>query len=194
MSEPVGRKYDIPYDDRWNTRVEQMYALLPHDNTPIIDFGAGECHLRQLAKDRPYHPVDQQPLAPDVLAVDLDDWAHGGVDLVDAKIAFCSGVLEYLNDLEAFVRRVSTSFDLFVFSFNVFCGDHVVETEVRKKRLWKNHHTTGQLITLCEQFGLRVEVVKKSKPHSTNFEYIFLAVSRTARSQWLEAIQSQPRD
>ena len=129
----------------WEERAEQAVSLLTSSAVvpssggwlKIADLGAGNQRLRSIleqALDVPcdYRAYDIQPQAESVQRLDV------GRALPDERfdVVFCLGLLEYLRDLDGFVRRVRTICGYAVISYVVADAPDSLDPSARRARGW----------------------------------------------------------
>lgn len=97
----------------WDERSRLMAQLVP-PGTVVFDFGAGRQALRdRLPPGCRYLPIDCIPTTPDTFVVDYN--VECRFPEVDADVAFMSGFLEYVVDVEAFLRALAQRYpEIFV--------------------------------------------------------------------------------
>jgi hypothetical protein len=115
----------------------------------ISDIGCGDQKLKRLIRDRGwriiYKGFDLVPQGEQVELLDLNVTPPPG----RSDVAVVLGVLEYVDDVGACMRRLSSHAPLLVVSHTVRDGDHFSQ-KAQQDRGWKNHlyaHEFAQLLT-----------------------------------------------
>jgi len=91
------------FDEAWKRRIEAMARHIEGPGT-VADFGCGMMWLKPLlAPANAYLGIDCLPRTPETIVLDLNT---GSLEGIDADIAFLSGVLEYIEDVPGFVRKL----------------------------------------------------------------------------------------
>ena len=112
-----------------------------------MDIGAGAEGLRRhLTPGTKYQPVDRVRRSKATLVLDMDSMPlPTGYD-----IAVAIGLLECLNDVPGFFKRVAASCHTLVFTYH----RHRVE-----RPEWVNRYTPDELRALAEAAGFRLNVM-----------------------------------
>jgi hypothetical protein len=155
-------------DPSWQARAELAVEMWErkgrplHDREParplaIGDLGCGSERLRGVLEDRledrfTYEGYDLQPQAPETVRLDLGRELPGR----DFDLVFSLGLLEYLPDLEWFLRGVAKISRFAVISYVVADSPDDLSDRDRRQRGWVNHNSRRQLSELCEGGGFSV--------------------------------------
>jgi hypothetical protein len=174
---------------RWRDKDEPTYqtaernrlmGALIASGSSVLDVGAGTQELRRFLPDGcEYQPCDLQP-APGVLVCDLN---AGQMPAVSHRydVLVASGVLEFLRDPEAFLRRIHSLGETLLFSYRVR-----PPSEPRWQRLksgYLSHLTQAELESMLDRLGYaweRVGAYVHEQGRSPHVQPIYL-VSLTTR-------------
>ena len=121
----------------------------------VADIGCGDRKLKRLMEERgwavSYRGFDIIPQAEDVEPLDLNLVAPPGKS--DAAIAL--GLLEYVDDMAACMRRLADHAPVLVVSHTVRDGEIYDERQIRE-RGWKNHFYADEFVELLRRNGWQV--------------------------------------
>jgi Methyltransferase domain len=121
----------------------------------ISDIGCGDQKVRRLIRDRGwfvrYTGFDLVPQTEDVQFLDLNVAQPPGKS--DAAIVL--GVLEYVDDVGACLRRLAGHAPLLVVSHAVRDGD-AFDQQAQQDRGWKNHLYAEEFAALLMENGWRI--------------------------------------
>lgn len=152
----------LPYnlDDssspRWEERAEAAVVLLaanldavaPADPATlrIADFGAGDERLARalaarLERDHRYTAFDIRPQRSTVVQLDV----RQALPTQPFDVVCCLGLLEYVERLGIFLRRLAEQYPTAVLSYTVRDAPNPLSRRERRKRGWLSHHTTADL-------------------------------------------------
>jgi SAM-dependent methyltransferase len=152
----------LPYnlDDagspRWEERAEAAVALLAANldavapagraSLRIADFGAGDERLARalaarLGRDHRYTAFDIRPQRSTVVQLDVRE----ALPPQPFDVVCCLGLLEYVEPLGVFLRRLAEQYPTAVLSYTVRDAPNPLSRRERRKRGWLSHHTTADL-------------------------------------------------
>ena len=101
--------------DKWQKRIEVMASYLSDKDKSIVDFGAGNMYLKSLlSEDKEYYPVDYIKRSPETIVCDLNKKEF---PKREADVAFCSGILGYLDDVEWFLDALCKNYKKLILSY-----------------------------------------------------------------------------
>lgn len=148
----------------WEQRAERAVELLTaspiaarserSQTLHIGDFGCGNERLRailhkELQGPFAYRGYDLHPQSPDVTRIDLQhELPRERFDIV-----FCLGVLEYLSDAEAFVRRLGSACQAAIVSYVTTDASDSLSSPERRQRGWLNDFTRAELEDIFSRNG-----------------------------------------
>ncbi len=140
-------EYFVP---SWRERVEAM-AIFIDAGEVVVDLGCGQQHLRNLIPpDCEYIPVDYTSRTTDTLVCDFNCYKFPAV-FVD--VAFVSGVLEYVLDVDWFIERCTNQSETkVVISYCCWDGS-AVSLRARNQNHWVNRLTEDEVIGKFEAHG-----------------------------------------
>ena len=144
---------ETQYEAAWQARAGRAVELARGARW-FCDVGCGPQRLRgMLPSGSIYLPADLRRWTPDTAEIELNAGRLPVryLDLSDA--CFLLGVLEYLLDVEGFLRALSAHVDLVVFSYN----PAELVPDDRPAMGWLNALTTAQLTEAIRRAGLALE-------------------------------------
>lgn len=132
----------VEFDESWKLRIEIMAR---HINVPgiVADFGCGMMWLKPLLPPaNTYLGIDCLPRTPETIVLDLNT---GSLEGVDADIAFLSGVLEYIEDLDGFARKLKArNFRQIILSYCTL--EKHPDMATRLNCNWMSHESLFQIL------------------------------------------------
>lgn len=149
------------FDDAWKKRIKLMASFIPNNKT-ITDLGCGKMWLKEYIKDKniKYIPVDYKNRGDNTIICDFNkqEFPNNKSD-----IAFVSGCLEYVNNPEWFVNKISENNNLCIISYCT--TDYYDNMTVRKANAWKNNLSKNDIINLFDKGNMFLinETVTKTK-------------------------------
>lgn len=143
-----------------------MSQYIP-DKSSIIEFGAGRLILKDFINDScTYQSSDLISREPSTIVCDLNS-----DDLPNFKpydIAFFSGVLEYVVDLDKIMQKISPKMGSFIVSYAT--RDKIDNMTFRRNQGWLSHFTNEDLLCIFREYGFEL----KHKDFWTNQDiYVF---------------------
>lgn len=160
------------FDESWRNRISEM-ALLIDDEKTVLDLGCGMMWLRDyLPAGCSYVPCDYVARSAETVVCDFNkkEFPDRAVDL-----CFVSGCLEYVEDVEWFLGRISIACSTLILSY---CTTGLVpDREGRKALGWKNHMSRDCLVAKVESTGFRL--VKKGNDVDGNEIMKFVKIQST---------------
>lgn len=152
---------------RWDERANAAVALMaehlheirdaPAAPVKVADFGAGNERLRKvlascLQQSYTYSPFDIHPQSDAVAKIDLTR----DLPAEDFDVVFCLGLLEYVEPLQPFLRRLAGRYPFLVVSYALFDAPHRLTPQERRERGWRTDYTRQVLEREFAQLSLRV--------------------------------------
>lgn len=139
-------------DPAWEQRVAFMARWIDLPGR-VVDFGCGSMLLeKHLSREHSYQPVDLFPRDSRTLVRDLN---KDPIEDIQGDIAFFSGSLEYIDDLESFAKLLKKRrFKRILASYCTFedCGS----AQSRLHLNWRNHLGSRDFIRLfLPEYSLR---------------------------------------
>jgi SAM-dependent methyltransferase len=152
----------LPYnlDDagspRWEERAEAAVALLAANfdaiapagsaSLQIADLGAGDERLRRalaagFGRDHMYTAFDIRPQRDTVVELDVRE----ALPPHAFDVVCCLGLLEYVEPLDVFLRRLAERYPSAVLSYTVVDAPQPLNRRDRRKRGWLSDHTTADV-------------------------------------------------
>lgn len=144
---------ETQYEAGWQARAGRAVELAKGSRW-VCDIGCGPQFLRGLLPPGSvYLPADLRRWTPDTAEIELNAGRLPVRYLELSDVCFLLGVLEYLLDLEGFLRALSARVELVVFSYN----PAELVPDDRAAMGWLNALTTAQLTEAFRRAGLRLE-------------------------------------
>jgi hypothetical protein len=144
---------ETQYEAGWQARAGRAVELAKGARW-VCDIGCGPQFLRGLLPPGSvYLPADLRRWTPDTAEIELNAGRLPVRYLELSDVCFLLGVLEYLLDVEGFVRALSARVELVVFSYN----PAELVPDDRAAMGWLNAMTTSQLTEAFRRAGLRLE-------------------------------------
>lgn len=146
------------FDEAWKERLKGISNYIRDSDKAVCDFGCGPMWLKDyLLPDVQYYGVDYAKRDQSTKVCDLNKGEfpqiHGGVD-----VSVCSGVIEYIEDVQAFIKKLSGFSRKVVLSY---CSlDSFGSLGARKRLAWKNHMHSGQLVALFYANGFKLSAIE----------------------------------
>lgn len=138
------------FHSNWKDRANAVAALAGPGKT-ILDLGCGRMDLEAaLQPGCTYIPCDLVPRDDRTLVCDLN---AGEIADVDADIVAMLGVLEYIHDPEALLRRIALRWRRLILTYNA------AELDAGRDRLlhgWFNALTSARLVAMAASAGWRL--------------------------------------
>jgi hypothetical protein len=154
---------------QWDKRAA-MAAEWIDAGSRVLDVGAGAMALGSVLQPQcSYQPADVVERRPGCFVVDLNrgEFPPGEYDFVTFL-----GVLEYVHDVEATLRRAGAAAPRMVITYCTYTGG--VDVAVRRGLGWVNELTAEQFRATLESCGWRVDREREVKRGPGNIQLMFL--------------------
>lgn len=139
------------FDATWKTRIALMASYIDVPGT-VADFGCGMMWLEAyLGEDNYYLPIDYIQRDSRTIILDLN---HDSIPSLNAEIAFLSGILEYIEDLNHFLQQlIECEFQKILISY---CTIESFNSIKRRKKLnWVSHESIFIILSIfCQKYTL----------------------------------------
>ena len=141
------------HDEAWSGRTLAMSKYVAPGES-VFEFGAGRCHLREMLPEGcSYTPSDIVERDPGTYVCDLN---HQPLPVFPRHdVAVCSGVLEYVHDLDPVAAALAKSFDRLIVSYADI--DRNPKKSKRIRNGWFNHLTRRKFLGKFEAAGYRLD-------------------------------------
>ena len=110
-------KREFEYKDIYEYRIDNMISLINlMELNSIMDLGCGKQTLRRkLPEHIKYIGVDQYDHVDSTIVIDFNkgEFYNEKVDVI-----FCSGIIEYIYDIEQFIKNISKNTNIILGSYN----------------------------------------------------------------------------
>jgi hypothetical protein len=144
---------ETQYDAGWQSRAGRAVELAK-DSRWFCDIGCGPQFLRGLLPaGSVYLPADLRRWTPDTAEIELNAGRLPVTYLELSDTCFLLGVLEYLLNVQGFLRALSPRVDRVVFSYNPI----ELVPDDRAAMGWLNAMTTPELTEAFRRSGLQLE-------------------------------------
>lgn len=140
----------------WDAR-NQIIARAISPGSSVVDLGCGPQTLRtRIPANCRYQPCDLVRATEDTILCDF----NGGIypefqEKFD--FAICSGVLEYIREPEAFLRKISGYGNILILSYNARKPAESIFS--RRAKHWVNDFTQAEMESLFRRSGLDFQTV-----------------------------------
>jgi hypothetical protein len=179
-------KWDMvdSYDKAWIKRAEFALNLLPDDIHKIFEFGCGP-YLgisKLLDSGFYYQGSDRISWTKEAISIDLEDrdWEKNGVFAnKDFDVAVLLGVLEYVSDAPAFIRKAGSLFPNLLLSYCTKNDGAIIDE--RRNNGWVNDFS---LIEVIEFLGSNSWIIKTATLYEDfhNFRQYVFFVSKEGKN------------
>lgn len=150
------------FDPAWKKRIACMARLIDQDSKSVLDLGCGQAWLKDILPAQvEYTGVDYQPRehANNIVC----DFNAGEFPQATADVVFCSGILEYIEDLSAFVNKICAVTDQVILSYCSTDFSHS-DLEIRESLGWKNHLSSTDITGLFLKSGFALVNTNREIP------------------------------
>ena len=155
------------YTAEMTARIKMMLTLIQdREVQSLMDIGCGRQECEKMLKETiTYYPVDQHQHLPSTIIKDLN---AGEFLEIPVDVIFCSGVLEYIYDLDSLLEKIRC------YGKSVLCSYCDTDTYRWRHPIWVNHLSCSEFVKMWEQHGfmLAKEIVpsKECSQHIYFFE------------------------
>ncbi len=138
--------------ESWDHRIAMMARHIRKGST-VLDLGAGKQALRAyLPEGCSYQACDL--VARDAETIVCDFNKNQAPPLLHYDYVFCSGLMEYICDIPAFIATITLYSDRFLISYAVkLKGQDIAK---RRKRDWINDYALSELIEVFHNNDLQI--------------------------------------
>jgi hypothetical protein len=149
-------------DPSWQERAEVAAELVARslptlgkrESVAVADFGCGNERLlpvlrRTLPVTVDYQGYDLHPQSPSVIQLDV----QGELPARTFDVAFGLGLLEYLDDVAGFLRRLRPHSRLAALSYVTTDAPDSLPSAARRERSWLTDYTREELDAVVESAG-----------------------------------------
>lgn len=139
--------------DLMRFRVEMFSRWIPEDVRSVVDYGAGKMYLWEyLGREIEYFPVDYIRRNEQTILCDLN---QGVFPEIQADVAVCSGVLEFIDTAEALLVHVCTYTKRMVI-LSYLGIDNFPDIEGRRASAYVSDLSEKQILDLMASNGFRL--------------------------------------
>ena len=132
-------------------RRRQLLSNINLENiNSITDLGCGNQWAKTLIPNRiKYIPVDIHKHKEDTIVIDFN---QGEYHKEYSDLALCSGIFEYIYDLESFISNITK------YSNYIACSYFTKELKPNRIDKWVNCYTKEEIINFFKQNGFELEI------------------------------------
>lgn len=153
----------------YEERVKLMARYIREEAARVIDLGAGDCDLlKYIPKNTTYIPIDIK------YNINLNKNPEEILKYGRVNYVFCSGILEYIHNLERILKLISTIADNIILSYNpVREWDSTGLPLPPRDSKWVNAFTLKEIQILLKKYNYHIndECIIQYRP----FEVILFA-------------------
>ena len=137
---------NFEYTHDMTSRIRKMLSLIEEKNIhSLMDLGCGKQECGKMLPDRiSYYPVDLYRHLPDTIVKDLN---AGEFLEIPVDVIFCSGVLEYIYDLESLLKKIAC------YGKSVLCSYCNTDVAPDRAAVWVNHLSHLDFVQLFQRYG-----------------------------------------
>jgi len=171
-------KEDFEYTEEMFTRISNLMGMVKNINsiTSIMDLGCGKQQAKKYIDESiEYYPVDYINHIDSTI---VKDFNNGEFYHKKVSLCLCSGILEYIRNINSFVRDMSKNCDYVLGSYNF------KESFPNRNKIWVNNFSFNQLIKIFNKYGFVLERYQRgiskndgvfqSKDFKDSADYYFL--------------------
>lgn len=126
----------------WINRILLMKDLIGTENKSVLDIGCWECELKEyLDNSMKYYGCDYVKRQNDTIVCDLNHYEFPNIDF---DVAYISGSLEYMENLEWYFDQICKANHEVVLSYSLL--EYFPLIDLRKKKSWVNHLSVIDII------------------------------------------------
>jgi len=163
------------HDEAWSGRTLAMSKYVAPGES-VFEFGAGRCHLKEMLDPScAYTPSDLVERVPGTFVCDMNKNPLPNFPRHD--VAVCSGVLEYVHDLDPVIAAFTKSFDRLIISYADI--DRNPKKSKRIRNGWFNHLSRRKFLGKFEAAGYRLDQEALWEKHGI---YVFKLVKDSPQS------------
>lgn len=143
----------------FDVRTKHLSSLIDPQAKSVMDLGCGEMKLREyLAPEIKYIPVDYVKRSEETLVCDFNKHQF---PTKMADTVFCSGVLEYIENMSEFVLKLYENANKE--AIVSYCAlEYKWDINERMSLAWKNYYTIEQFVSIFETVGFHLVFCQKS--------------------------------
>lgn len=139
------------FKSNWEIRTKKMALLINTNIDKVIDLGCGECKLKKyISKEVIYYGVDYKKRTNDTIICDFNKYEFPQIPVNENSCYFCSGLLEYIEDLKEFLYKMGGAGQVLV----SYCPIEYNQKN-RRNLAWKNGMTVFELVNMFFENGFQ---------------------------------------
>ncbi len=142
------------YKESFFERLEYLFSFIDFDKVnSIMDLGCGNQWAKKLLPDRiKYFPIDLYKTNKNTIVLDFNkgEFLNQNVDL-----ALCSGIIEYIYNVENFIQNIKNN------SNYVICSYHFKEKCTKRSSIWVNNIEINEFLNIFyeNKFELQMPII-----------------------------------
>lgn len=136
----------------WVERIKLMRNFIGNDCKTVLDIGCWECELEQfLPKGIKYIGCDYVKRRKDTIVCDLNQYEFPSIDF---DVAYISGSLEYMTNLEWYFDQICKANKQVIMSYSAV--EYFPLINKRKSKSWTNHLTMTEIVIYMGKRGFQL--------------------------------------
>jgi hypothetical protein len=166
---------DIEYfDERWMERIEKMSKFIDVSES-VMDLGCGKMWLQSfLDKSTAYYPVDYVKRSENTIVADFNKKEFPSLNV---DVVFASGVLEYIDDPDWFVKQISACSNKCILSYCTM--DYFPDIKIRKSAKWVNNLFFKDIENLFNKNNMILDKHLLHSVTNANYNYVLFVFKKT---------------
>lgn len=160
------------YIEPFRARIRSLYDMIELKNvSSILDLGAGKNFAFQeipddLKEKIRYFPIDFLPVTETTI---IKDFNKGEFPDQFADLVLCSGIFEYIQDCDGFIKNICSHCDYCLGSYH-FAED----TKDERPDIWVNRLTKKEFVNMFKKYGFEAEIIEREFPKQLFKPSLFL--------------------
>jgi len=140
------------FNPLWKKRIESMVEFIEPSTQSILDLGCGPMWLKSCISSKvKYFGCDYTKRNQETIVCDLNKYEFPNIH---SDIYFMSGIIEYIDDLDWLFGQTANYSNGIILSY---CSrDFYNKIYFRKRKGWRNHYSTEELIGRIELHGFQL--------------------------------------
>lgn len=148
-------KHNSELHSNWNARTEILASFIS-ENAKVIEFGAGNMHMKTIINPENYTPSDIVKRFDETIVCDLNQDIQ--INLKPYHTAVFSGVLEYVYNIDlVFAQLEKNKVNQIVMSY---CCTDIISLS-RAKNGWLSSLSKNDLLQIFEKYSYQLEDYKE---------------------------------
>lgn len=137
----------------WQERIFKMASMIDKKVKSVLDLGCWECELEEyLPEEIKYYGCDYVKRRGDTIVCDLNRYEFPKIDF---DVAYISGSLEYMENLEWYFEQICNAKLEVILSYSAL--EYFPLIDKRKNKSWVNHLTIIEIIEYMREQGFSLK-------------------------------------